>query len=267
MFLTLEHGRINELKEKLPPTIARELYLRGGVSPLLDLTPSPFGKPVHFVYLGYEIRDVQEFIKVNAKLDTSNVFLIAPLGRWNLYLHKLKSSRDIEVVNEFDTFDLKVELVKDLTGLKAKEAKTAVKFLRGNFTLIEKNLGVMQEAARTKVSVEMALLAAKSYSYTDILFYLCGSKRHSRKDFMHALTKYRYGSSKLLKYLRKVIDAYINLKLEGELPKDSSLEYTLKQLSDFLYLEDALELQILFYKVKHVEQLLLIRKEVHDETN
>ncbi|MFF2798228.1 hypothetical protein [Lysinibacillus xylanilyticus] len=254
MLLVTEHDPALEIEKQLPPSLVRKVYLAEGVAPKLNTTPTFFGKPVHFVYLGYNLSTVETFVK-SLSGDTRDVILISPLSRWGLYSVKLKMLPDLQVSNQFDTQESKVKLVRELTGLNRNKTMQAMKILKYNFAMIEKNLDLLKWCASTGSDVETALASVETYSYTDILFYLCGSKRHTRERFIRTLAKYRYGKKHILKYLKDTLDDYIDFKLEAKAPPKGS-DYTVKKLNLFVHLEDAMRLRYSLDQVSDLSDLL-----------
>lgn len=254
MLLVTEYDSALDIEKKLPPSLVRKVYLGEGQAPRLDTKPSMFGTPVHFIYLGYNLRSVENFIR-DLQGNTDNVILISPIARWGLYSFKLKTVEGLQVSNQFDTRESKVALVSQLTGLPKRKATKALDILKYNFALIEKNLDLLRWCNTTNSDVETALASVEYYSYNDVLFYLCGSNKHSKEKFLRTLARYRNGKKHILKYMKKTLDEFIDYKLEGEKPsKDSA--YTISQLERFLYLEDAMTLRFALDNVKHLSDLL-----------
>ena len=254
MLLVTEYDSALQIKEKLPPSVVREIYLVSGVVPQLNNTPTLFGTPIHIVYLGYNLRPAEQFI-TSLKGNTSNVILVAPLSRWGLYGVKFKTVADLQISNQFDTQESKVELVQKLTGLNKKKTTQALSILKYNFGMIEKNLDLLRWCGTTNSDIETALASVEYYSYSDVLFYLCGSKKHTKEKFMRTLSRYRYGKKQIFKYLKDTLDDFIDYKLDGiEPPKD--MKHTIDKLSMFLYLEDALRLRYTLDHAKDLSDLL-----------
>lgn len=254
MLLVTEYDNGLELEGKIPPSLIRKVYLTEGAVPTLNNTPTMFGKPVHFVYLGYNLRSVEEFVK-SLSGDTSRIFLIAPLSRWSLYSLKLKFVDDLKISNQFDTRKSKVDLLSRLSGLNAARSAKAMKIMKYNFAQLESNLDLLKWCARTGADVESALFSIENLSYTDVLFYLCDNTKGDRGRFIRALYKYRNARKYLIKYLKDILDDYIEYRLNNVNPPKSS-EYTVKKLGFFLYLEDAMELRYALDSVKSIPDLL-----------
>lgn len=254
MLLVTEFDPALEIEDKLAPSMVRKIYLSEGITPILNTTPTMFGDPIHFIYLGYNLRPVESFVKSLPK-DSDNVILISPISRWGLYSVKLKTLPNLQVSNQFDTQQSKIDLLKRLTGLGQTKSIQALKILKYNLAQVEKNLDLLRWCATTGADIETALASVEYYSYTDILFYLCGSKKHTKEKFIRTLAKYRHGKKHILKYLKETLDAYIEFKLEGEEPPKDT-KYTVTKLSLFLYLEDAMRLRYSLNQVSNLEDLL-----------
>lgn len=254
MLLVTEYDSALEIKSKLPPSVIREIYLAEGVVPQLNNKPTMFGDPIHFVHLGYNLRPVETFTR-SLEGDTSNVILISPISRWGLYSVKLKNLQDLQVSNQFDTRESKVALVTFLTGLNKTKSQKALGLLKYNFAMVEKNLDLLRWCGSTGADIESALASVETYSYTDVLFYLCGSKKHTREQFIRTLAKYRHARKHMVKYLKDMLDDFIDLKLEGKAPAKDR-EYMITKLSLFLYLEDAMRLRYSLDKVTDLTDLL-----------
>jgi hypothetical protein len=260
MLLVTEYDECLDIEKKVPPSVIRKIYLTEGVNHKLNNQPTLFGPPLFLVNLGYSLRSAENFIKTIPS--DANVILISPLSRWNLYQSKLGLYDGIKKSAQFDTRESKVELVMKLTGLSKKKASIAMELLAYNFSLLEKNLDLLRWCSTTGADLESALSSVEYYSYTDVLFYLCGSQKHTREKFLRTLAKYRYANKHMLKYLRKTIEAFIDHKLDGEKPTTEH-SYTVKRLSSFLYLEDAITLQVIF---KNSNSLIdLLRGELQNE--
>jgi len=254
LLLVTEYDSALDIEKKLPPSMIRKVYLGEGVVPKLNMKPTMFGEPIHLVYLGYNLRSVENFTK-SLSGNTDNIILIAPISRWGLYCVKLKGTDNLQMSNQFDTRESKVDLVMELTGLGKQKASKALGILKYDFALIHKNLDLLRWCKATGSDVESALASVEYYSYTDVLFYLCGSPRHTKEKFIRTLAKYRNGKKHILKYLKNTLDAYIEYKLEGEKPPKDS-QYTITKLDSFLYLEDAMRLRYSLDKVNHLTDLL-----------
>lgn len=213
-----------------------------------------FGEPIHFVYLGYNLRATESFT-ASLKGDTGNIILICPISRWGLYSVKLKHMANLQVSNQFDTADSKVDLVRKLTGLNKTRATKAMKIMKYNFAMVEKNLDLLRWCQTTGSDVETALASVENYSYTDVLFYLCGSPKHTKEQFIRTLAKYRHGKKHILKYLKDTLDAFIDFKLEGLEPAKGS-QYVVSKLNLLLYLEDAMRLRYSLNQVQDLTDLL-----------
>lgn len=260
MLLVTEYDDCLSIEKKVPPSVIRKIYLTEGVNPKLNTQQTLFGPPLFLVHLGYNLRSAENFIKTIP--NDANVILISPLSRWNLYQSRLGLYDGINKSAQFDTRESKVELVMKLTGLSKKKASKALELLAYNFSLLEKNLDLLRWCSSTNADIETALSSVEYYSYTDVLFYLCGSQKHTREKFLRTLAKYRYANKHMLKYLRKAIDAFIDHKLDGEKPTTEHA-YTIKRLSSFLYLEDAIMLQVI---LKNSHSLIdLLRGETSDD--
>lgn len=254
MLLVTEYDSALEVEGRVPPSMIRKTYIREGAVPTLNTSPTIFGEPLHFIYLGYNLRAVETFVK-SLQGDTKNIILISPISRWGLYSVKLKHLQNLSVSNQFDTRESKVRLVQNLTGLSAKKATLALTLLQYNFSLVEKNLDLLRWCHSTGSDVETAIASVEYYSYQDILFYLCGSKKHTKEKFIRTLARYRYGKKSILKYMKDVLDEFISVKLDGEKPS-KDMEHTIQKLSFFLYLEDAMRLRYTLNNVTHLTDLL-----------
>lgn len=254
MFLVTEYDDSLAIEHKVPASSIRKIYLTEGSSPILNKAPTLFGRPIHYVYLGYNLRSVETFVN-SLEGDTSNIFLISPISRWGLYSVKLKYIDGLQVSNQFDTQESKVDLVANLTNLNKTKSKKVLKLLKYNFAAVESNLDLLRWCAKTNSDIETALASVEKYSYTDILFYLCGSNKHTRQQFVRTLAKYRHGKKHILKYLKDMLDDYIDWKLDSVDPPKSNA-YTLQKLSMFLYLEDAMSLRYALNNVNSLTDLL-----------
>lgn len=254
MLLVTEYDSCLDIEDKLPPSLVRKVYLGEGATPSLNTKMTLFGEAIHFVYLGYSLRSVEGFVS-SLSGSSDNVILIAPISRWGLYSVKLKTVANLQVSNQFDTQESKVDLVRKLTGLNKTKANQALKILKYNFAKIEKDLDLLKWCATTGSDVETALASVEHYSYTDILFYLCGSKHHTQEKFIRTLARYRYGKKHILKYLKDTLDEFIDFKLEGTTPNKNA-QYTVTKLSLFLYLEDAMRLRYSLDQVSNLSDLL-----------
>ena len=254
MLLVSEYDSALEIEKKLPPSLVKKLYLTEGSTPYLDMKPTMFGNPIHFVYLGYNLRSAENFVK-SLKGDTSNVILISPISRWGLYNVKFKGVEDLRISNQYDTRESKIDLVMKLTGLSNRDTVKALSILKYDFALIEKNLDLLRWCKATNSDIETALSSVEYYSYTDILFYLAGSPKHSKEKFLRTLAKYRNGRKHILKYLKNTLDSFIEYKFEGKQPSKDS-QYTVSRLERFLYLEDAMRLRYALDNVSHLSDLL-----------
>lgn len=218
---------------------------------MLDTRKGMFGEAVNIVYLGTNSRNAEKFIS-SVKTGHDNIILVSPISTWNLYKVLLHSNSGITVLDTFDDRESKVELVQLMTGLGKRASSKALKILNYNFSLVERNLDILRWCAQTKTDVETPLMDNESMNYNDILFYLAGSQNATRDKFRRVLSKYRYGFNSMQKYFIKSIDQYIDSYLYGtETPS-----YTSKQLSRFLFLEDALILKVFFEKARKVEDIL-----------
>lgn len=254
MLLVTEYDSCLDIEDKLPPSLVRKVYLGEGAPPSLNTKITLFGEPIHFIHLGYNLRSVETFVSSLPK-ESDNIILISPISRWGLYSVKLKNLPNLKVSNQFDTQESKVTLVRKLTRLNKIKASQALKILKYNFASIEKNLDLLRWCASTGSDVETALASVEHYSYTDVLFYLCGSKKHTQEKFIRTLARYRYGKKHILKYLKDTLDEFIDFKLEGKTP-DKNAQYTVTKLSFFLYLEDAMRLRYTLDKVSNLSDLL-----------
>ena len=253
LIVTEKDPSLDEL-DKLPPSLVKKVYLTEGQTPVLDYRPTIFGSPIYVVYLGNNLRAVETFVS-SVTTNRDSLILVSPLSRWGLYNVKLKNIPDLIVSNQLDSLDSKVILVKEMTGLSKKESKNALVILRFNFSLVQHHLDLLQWCAKTKSSVEQALSTVEMFSYSDILFYLCGSPYHTRDKYIRTLAKYRNAKKGVLKYLKDSLDDYIDVYLYGkEAPKDSA--YLISKLSRFLYLDDALRLRHTLDSVKDLSDLL-----------
>lgn len=242
MLLVTEYDDCLGIEKKVPPSVIRKIHLTDGVNPKLNTQPTLFGPPIYIVHLGYNLRTAENFIKQIPS--DANVILVSPISRWGLYQVKLGLLDNIQRSDQFDTRESKVELVTKLTGLSKRKAAKALELLAYNFSLLEKNLDLLRWCSSTNSDIETALSSVEYYSYTDVLFYLCGSPKHTREKFLRTLARYRYANKHMLKYLRKAIEAFIDFKLDGE-KAPTEHAYTVKRLSSILYLEDAITLQVI----------------------
>lgn len=249
-----EFDRCLEVEKRLPPSMIRKTHLTEGAIPTLNTQDTMFGKPLHFVYLGYNLRAVENFVG-GLKGDTSNVILISPISRWGLFSVKLRHVEGITLSNQFETRESKVELVMSLTGLPSRKATKALDILQYNFALVESNVDLLRWCSQTGEDVETALASVERLSYTDVLFYLCGRRNSTQEKFVRTLAKYRNGKSHILKYLKSTLDSFIEYKLEGQEPSKEH-QYVVEQLVRFYYLEDAMRLRLSLDKVKNLSDLL-----------
>lgn len=252
MLLVTEYDPALEVEKDLPPSLIKKIYLMKGETPTFTNKRTIFGDPVFFVYLGYDLRTVEKVIKSIPK--ELNVILISPLSRWGLYQLKLTTDPNILKSDFLDSREGKVGLVEKLTGLSHKRSLQALDLMKYNLNLLEKNMDLLRWCATTGADIETALQSVEYYSFSDILFYICGSTKHSRDKFLRTLSRYRYGKKKILKYLKSSLDDYIGYMLEGAKPKKEN-EYSVHRLKEFLWLEDAITIRIILDTTKDLVEL------------
>lgn len=252
MLLAIEHDPLlPTIKESLPPSQVRQVYLRDGDIPLLDTKRGIFGDVVTLVHLGTSPKTAERFI-ASLKGDTGNIILVSPIAMWSLYSVLLHSVDGIQILDTFDSRDAKVDLVQVMTGLGRNQSSKALKILKYSFSAVEKNLDILRWCSDTGTDVEIPLNDNETSSYTDILYYLTGSPKHTQEKFLRTLAKYRYGHKSIIKYCKKALDQYLDSFLYGE--EDPS--YTSQQLSRYLHLEDALILRQVLDRTRKLEDLL-----------
>lgn len=225
---------------EMPPSALTHLSLTQKT--VLNPNKGLYGETINIVYVYGELRNLLHLKLGDYK---GKVVIVAPI---NLIfaVSRFLSINQIQHSLEQPTSEELIELVKTKFTASETQAKFICNHFKNNYKYIMLNNVAITQYIKDNITLPERYIM-KSTSYVDVLMYLCGDPNVSQNIYIQTLYKYRYAGKHIIKFIRRILNLYIELyfgETTDKLYSGSQEILLVEHMAEFLPIERAYQLYL-----------------------